>query len=239
MKRQNAFPNGGNRAFEHPLSLCVLVVLCWTLVSPGATAVEDSPEPSVSPLRLTVTLCDHYKLLPHGFDSMAKEVRGIFNEIGVETELRRFSEEKSELEPEGLPILVTLMPNMASDWGASKRITAVSLVKGGRGSVYIFMPKLFDTLGWSWSPNRTRSSRQNVELARALGRVVSHELVHAIAPEAPHTETGLMCAWLNRKSLLRGRLRMSSSTAEHVLNSMRMTATSPSMDVTHQAAGTP
>jgi hypothetical protein len=239
MELQNAFQNGGNRANERPLSLCVLLALCWALVSPGVAAGADSTEPAVSPLRLTVTLCDYYKLLPHGFDSMAKEVGGIFYEIGVETRFRRFSEEESEPEPEGLHILVTLMPNMASDWGAAEQITAVSLVKGGKGSVYIFMPKLFDTLGWSWSPNRTRSSRQNVELARALGRIVAHELVHAIAPDAPHTEEGLMCAWLNHKSLLRGRLRMSSSTAEYVLNGMRLTAAGSGMDVTHQAAGTP
>jgi hypothetical protein len=36
----------------------------------------------------------------------------------------------------------------------------------------------------------------------AIGHVVTHELVHALAPRHPHATSGLMGSTLNRQSLL-------------------------------------
>jgi hypothetical protein len=51
-------------------------------------------------------------------------------------------------------------------------------------------------------------------LARAVARVVAHEIVHAVAPEANHTATGLMQPELTRAHLEMKRLRLARETTD-------------------------
>ena len=49
--------------------------------------------------------------------------------------------------------------------------------------------------------------------AKAIGRVAAHEIVHALTPQVPHSQGGLMMARLSREALCSDRLRMSSREA--------------------------
>ena len=51
-------------------------------------------------------------------------------------------------------------------------------------------------------------------LARALARVVAHEIVHSVAPEAPHSQSGLMQQKLTKAHLTAPHLRLSPPSTE-------------------------
>jgi hypothetical protein len=66
-------------------------------------------------------------------------------------------------------------------------------------AVWVFHESLRLALGLDQGP---LPPRDRDALGRALGRVVAHEVIHAIAPEAPHAGTGLMRHALDRNFLL-------------------------------------
>jgi hypothetical protein len=53
---------------------------------------------------------------------------------------------------------------------------------------------------------------QTRELGIALGKVAAHELIHTMAPELPHAESGLMSANLGRSTLISGTLAVDEAT---------------------------
>jgi hypothetical protein len=52
------------------------------------------------------------------------------------------------------------------------------------------------------------------EFGVALGRVVAHELIHAVTPDRPHVRGGLMAERMGRPLLLAPRLAIDTVTAE-------------------------
>jgi hypothetical protein len=58
-------------------------------------------------------------------------------------------------------------------------------------------------------------------LAKALGRVVVHELVHRVAPDLPHADSGVMQADLGGSDLMRGRLPLDDGSRSAVLAALR------------------
>jgi hypothetical protein len=58
-------------------------------------------------------------------------------------------------------------------------------------------------------------------LAKALGRVVVHELVHRIAPELPHARSGLMREDLGASFLTRRSVSLDEASAAAVLSALR------------------
>jgi hypothetical protein len=82
----------------------------------------------------------------------------------------------------------------------------------GRGTpaVWIYVDEVKSTLGY---PARVAlPARETVMLARAVGRVAAHELIHMAAPALRHAATGLMAARLDRRDLLSSRLSVDGAT---------------------------
>jgi hypothetical protein len=61
---------------------------------------------------------------------------------------------------------------------------------------------------------RARPLKESMLLARAVARVVAHEIIHAIIPERQHDPKGLMGHGLTRKQLTQPRLHLTSDIAE-------------------------
>jgi hypothetical protein len=81
--------------------------------------------------------------------------------------------------------------------------SAMGIVRVDRGqveSVHVFYPVIVSTLLDGDESIEDLSSR---EIGRAVGRVIAHELVHAIAPGLPHARFGLMQPVMD-KAFLRG-----------------------------------
>ena len=69
------------------------------------------------------------------------------------------------------------------------------------------------TIGLTRAPIMRATLEDQRDYPRALGRVVAHELVHAIAPLEPHADRGLMQASLNRAVLTGPRLAIDERRA--------------------------
>ena len=97
-------------------------------------------------------------------------------------------------ENDELRIQVVLMPSEPSGWNLPKRAMGVVLLPDRRQqhSVYLFYPSILRGVGLGRRAGAMLTPREHKELARALGRVLVHEVVHAVAPTLSHSEEGLM-----------------------------------------------
>jgi hypothetical protein len=90
-----------------------------------------------------------------------------------------------------------------------------------RRVIRVFFDEILRTLALEFDNSRMPSARETMLLARALGRVVAHEIVHAVAPDAPHAATGLMQLQLNRAHLQMPSLRLSTESTNALQTGLR------------------
>ena len=176
--------------------------------------VETDPD-IVSRPQLSLVWSDHYRLLPRSFRSMTREVERIFEDIGVPvlcTDGTR-SVVHEELESNALQVIVVLHPRKASALGFGGEVLGLA-GSGKIRTVYIFFPGVVETLGFHHGTNTLEKPWNQAKLARALGLVVVHEVVHLLAPDLPHSSEGLMSQRLTRRYLLNGGVHLDPVTAE-------------------------
>jgi hypothetical protein len=87
-------------------------------------------------------------------------------------------------------------------------------------AVWVFLSSVRWTLGHP-VPGGPLNPRQEREVALALARVVAHEVVHAIAPDEPHSQGGLLNHSLNRAFLLGPRSRLTGPCARAFLDQLQ------------------
>jgi hypothetical protein len=192
---------------------CLLFALALTGKPEAVRQISPPPWPP----RLTLAWMDHYGLLRFGFQSMADEVKEIFRAVGVEVVFKKgvLSEDNASLE-----IVISVRPFAPVGWNLGEHVMgAVPMGEQPKGVrrrrvVYIFLSNVIKTLALEHKPTRLPTATETGVLAQALARIVSHEVVHAIAPDAPHSYSGLMQLQLTRKDLLKPHLRLSSRSAK-------------------------
>jgi len=83
-------------------------------------------------------------------------------------------------------------------------------------TTYLFFPAVLRALGYRPAVlmNRPLSQREEWEVARALSRVLSHEVIHAMVPSMPHARVGLTRFKLDRDYLLHPKGVIQPDTAE-------------------------
>jgi hypothetical protein len=168
--------------------------------------------PGAAP-RLTLVLFDVQRELPGGFHEMAQEVRAIFAEIGVEIAWRQAEPSDSfgdRPEPE-LPVIL-----LANDPSRVRRLLPIMglVVRDQQPlrSIWAFVGNIKRALGLNPRPGHLFSGTETTLLARAVARVVAHEVVHALAPEHPHDSDGLMKRSLSRNRLVGKRTPLGSAS---------------------------
>ena len=154
-----------------------------------AASVEALPRPA----DLALVFFDPTSALPQGLDGLATEVQAVFRGLGVEASWRvggTFGE--SEM-PE---VPVILLPR---DPLVSRRGVMGLVIRDQQPlrAVWVFRDAVRDTLG---ARPEDRGAAGPL-LDRALARVAAHEVVHAVAPDAPHAPKGLMRHALSRQFL--------------------------------------
>jgi len=160
----------------------------------GETRETDLPRRDP---RLALYLFDVHHQLDGQFDELAAETRAIFREMGADVTWREGglgTTYGNDAIPE-IPIIVLKTPPT----GVANRASVMGLVpRGGSKAVWIFV----DNIRRAVAPSGLAfSSEVSKSLGVAVGRVVAHEVVHALAPELAHTKQGLM-----RDALSRGEL---------------------------------
>ena len=110
--------------------------------------------------------------------------------------------------PDVIP--ATLYPELPDRWGVAPEAIGVAIgVEGERRSIFLSLGPAERALGLPLARRRAtptgarrRKHRprglQSRRLGLALGRVRAHELPHTVAPDCPHTKSGLMAERLSR-----------------------------------------
>jgi hypothetical protein len=145
-------------------------------------------------------------------------VTAIFADMGAPIRFVRGEtlDKSSEVDPNGLPVHVILHKSTSSQWGLDE--WAVGAAVGNY--VYVFFPDIMLALGIDPNSRSMREPLAMNRIARAIGRVVAHEVVHIVAPSLPHTNEGVMSAALTKKGLTRQHLYFDPDTAAFVLSKL-------------------
>lgn len=110
---------------------------------------------------------------------------------------------------------VMLLPVEPTVWNVPKN--AMGITRGDvetTNTVYIFLPTVMRALGLEMTMHRMPTPMEKLEIAKALGRVVSHEVFHALIFGQPHSEHGLMREQLTKGSLSGGSSHFDDESAK-------------------------
>jgi hypothetical protein len=143
------------------------------------------------PLTLALRFSDPESAAPFPLEGVRAEVERLFSALGVRIVPGGETDE---------PVQVVMLAADRSRGGLpGDAMGAVARDPGAVPVVWILLPNVRTTLGGT---TRHWPGLSPVLIARAVGRVLAHELVHLIAPDLPHADSGLMKASLGRSQLL-------------------------------------
>ena len=167
-------------------------------------SLEESESWSDYPVTFRLVWFDTYHLLPHSLETMSREVNRIYDRAGVNIvwDMDKKGQGRG-VDTDLLSVNVVLLPSNSTDWGLKKTVMGVATHREGlKGSIYVFYPSVLRTMKLDRSMGPLGTPKSMKYFAQAVARVVSHELVHILAPHRPHTVGGLMSSRLTRKHLL-------------------------------------
>ncbi len=204
----------------------IIAFLCFCQSVAQGSAADDDAVGSVdaSSPHLALVWNDPYRGLPHTYKTMKREVERIFNDVGIDVRMeKRGLEIRHEAEYAKLmEVNIVLLPVEPTAWGKGAGVLGVTMWRPGeKPGVYLFFPSIVRSLGLELRRRTLERPPATKELARAIGRIVAHELVHFIAPSHPHTEEGLMCILLDRRFLVQSRIRLDPASARAVVDGLQ------------------
>jgi hypothetical protein len=133
-----------------------------------------------------------------GLPALGREIENLFEEQEISVRFHAAAENEN-LQPIPEPrINVIVLPDRDVRFGPSHAMAAVHRTRGSYG-IFLFYSEVRRTLGYG---NRQTSPRHLAELSRALARITAHEVIHVLAPEGGHADSGLMSGKLTRQTLL-------------------------------------
>jgi hypothetical protein len=185
-------------------------------VPPGIKNLGPAPSPA-----LVLVWFDPDRLLLAAYESLEREVAATFRDIGVEVAWRQGGP-GSSCGGGPLPeIPVILLPTDPRAGHEGEHVMGLVMrYQHPTHAVWVFLSSLRWTLGHP-APEGPLNARQEREVALALARVVAHEVVHAIAPDEPHSRGGLMNHSLNRAFLLGPRSPLTGPCARAFLDQLQ------------------
>jgi hypothetical protein len=209
-----------------------LALACALLAAPpplvdATNSLDAGAAPVVMPLRpaadpaVTVAFVDAESLVSEeGAVLLAAEVRSVFREIGVDARVVRAAPGRPIEATGGVVVPVIARRRQPPALGRARIMGLVVRDHAAPSPVWIFVDNIVSTL-------RTREgfATDSRELGVAMGRVVAHEVIHALAPRHPHARTGLMSPVLDRAGLLGPRPVPEESCARSVLAGLALLST--------------
>lgn len=196
-----------------------LATAAMTLLTPVQDTGAQQPVQRPGVFTLRVTLVDAVALHEDVRRAARDEVHRILrpHDIRVETvDVERFGAGNgTHGDADGDIVKVLILPRDGVAWGVPSDAMGAAPTESGRvtsDTVYVFHPVILRALREDDARGRGPS---RLEIGRALGRVIVHELVHALAPRQPHAERGIMADGLGPQALsgVRRALDDASATA--------------------------
>jgi len=176
------------------------VVLSVVLVaSAGAGAAAEAE--AASPARLRLMWVDVLGSAPYAFRLASREASAILAEAGVESEWTVGSAAAVSTDDE---LKVVLMEGITRGARLPEHVMGGTRRGAQSRTTWVYLSNVLWALGLQDRSARTFTPGEEVEIARALGRVAAHEIVHALAPDVPHSRNGLMASRIGRAQLVHG-----------------------------------
>jgi hypothetical protein len=172
------------------------------------------------PPTLELVWLDAHGLVPD-FRQVSAEAEPIFRDMGV----RVHWEVGTDPRPSGpgqVRIQIVLMPSEPSGWGISPNAMGVVLFpdRARQESVYLFYRPILRSAGLGRSAGTLLKPPERRDLARAVARVMVHEVVHAVAPNLSHADEGVMHDALLVGALLRRAITVDDRTKAEFLRGL-------------------
>jgi hypothetical protein len=136
--------------------------------------------------------------------ALGDEVKSIFRGLGVDIDFSEAAPDATYGDGATPEIPVILLRDDPVEERRSKRVMGL-IVRNQKPTraIWAFLEHVRWTLGVSaLARSLPVSGLEEHALGLALGRVVAHEVIHAVAPEEPHARNGLMSHSLDRAFLL-------------------------------------
>jgi len=182
----------------HVFKVVLSVALFASVRGGPAAAAEAAGVPSP---RLRLVWVDVLGSAPFAFLNASREASAILARAGVETEWTLGATSSMTTDDELKVVLLE---------GITKGARLPEHVMGGtrRGAqsrtTWIYLANVLWALGLQDRSPQGFTAAEEEDIARALGRVVAHEIVHAVAPQLSHSRSGLMAGRINRILLVHG-----------------------------------
>jgi len=200
-------------------NLCV-PALAAAQATPGGAGSNDSAgvvavdSPSASDATLRLAYFDGTGMSPEVRQAMQEEVERVFGEVGVS--VRSLGPEnmaEAMAVPGTFVLQVMIMAKAPSGWDLPPH--ALGVYFNGQTyppqAVYAFKPSIYKELELD---TRGENYLRPEEIGRAFGRVVAHEVVHALAPEHKHKGWGILGHAQDERSLTQPQLSIHDSAGE-------------------------
>jgi hypothetical protein len=183
----------------------------WRHEAPASPELRPSPATFEREAAggLEIVWFDPLDAMPCAFEEMTMEADRVFNAMGVRVAWLKATQDTYTRPPQVHAVLVDgrEAPGRELTMGATQRDRTSGL------HTWVSLPAVKRTLGIDPTPGRSISPGQRWQIARAVARVLVHEVVHAVAPSLPHAERGLMGHRLNRQFLLSAGVRFDPAAA--------------------------
>jgi hypothetical protein len=192
-----------------------------TLVFLVLGSITIATAEAAEPLELVLSWNDPHRLVPYDLGRVTREVETVLETTG--TSIRWILPNQPTLTPE-FDVNVILLPSEPGGPGwnlPSDTMGACVYDAGKKQSVYIFVRNVMRSIRLNPNEDRILSLLERRDLSRSLGRVVAHELVHAVAPSLPHSSEGLMAKGLGISFLTKKRIRISNESSEAFVVGLR------------------
>jgi len=165
------------------------------------TALDDAPLVAPfgarSPQVIVAWIDSEASLSETGAAAMVEEVDAVFRSIGIRAEVLRAAPGEPIDAVDGIVVPVVARQRQPRSLRSDHVMGLVLRDHVAPSPAWVFVDNVRATLGGG------TTARQ---LGLAVGRVVAHEVIHALAPGHPHASRGLMAPALDRLGLL-GRRR--------------------------------
>jgi hypothetical protein len=185
--------------------------LAWGPVTPPGVPCSTG-RPSARPADLSLVWVDVMGVARFAFPDASREIVSLLDRMDVRATVRLGDAHTVSTDSELTVIVLPGRPPGAkldhAVMGATNRSSQ------GVRAIWVYADGVSATLGLHRRRGVPWVNSQRGEFAIALGRVVVHELVHAVAPRQTHVKGGLMAERMGRSLLLASPLAIDAATSE-------------------------
>ena len=188
-----------------------------TLAMTFALTLDPTPTEGSEPKReLRLAWFSGRLSYPVNFKTVSREVETTFADLGIDVAWVPAAVPSQDV------LKVIILPVEPSSWNLPADTMGVYLGDDGlQPAVYIFVRNVLRALSLDGRMERIPTHRERHQIARALGKVVAHEIIHALTSDCTHESEGLMRNALGRYLLLNQRDHLEPQRVDSIYRGLR------------------